>query len=245
MLIGGITAIGALATLGQVSRSFGAPATIGFAGLIPGFAIMFLGFIGLVWTQMGRASIDSAEYAQQSLQLAREQLEISKQGLKQGQMLEQGYAALQAAKETLTSGSASGAASYAGTTSGTESTETSSDHRHTGSTIDYRSKIIHVVDGGYLFGGTVFETLEDAKARVDEDGFALPPDPERPMPFADQLGVNETAEREKLRQVEANGRTLAQYSDGTYTIDDQRFANLDDAKEYLRLKAVKQGGTRR
>lgn len=63
-------------------------------GAAPGFILAMLGFYGLALVQMGRAGVDSAEYAQQSLDVSRQQLEISKQVVEQGATLAVSYAAL-------------------------------------------------------------------------------------------------------------------------------------------------------
>lgn len=191
IVLGGLVAIGSIMALGSMSRNFGGSPMAGLAGLIPGASVMFAGFMGLVLSQIGRAGVDSAEYGQQSLKIAREQLEISKQGLKQGSMLEQGYAALQAAKDELRNGDAPAAASYANAKPDAAAAKAETASYEPGDTIEYRTKTIRVVEGGYVFGGTIFDTLEKAKARVNEDGFALPAEPEKPKPHADQLGVNE------------------------------------------------------
>ena len=81
IVLGAIVALGALTALGQMSRSFGGSSAIGLAGLIPGIAIMFAGFLGLVTVQIGRAGVDTAEYTQQMLAIARDQLQVSRQGL--------------------------------------------------------------------------------------------------------------------------------------------------------------------
>lgn len=191
IVLGGLVAIGSIMALGSMSRNFGGSPMAGLAGLIPGASVMFAGFMGLVLSQIGRAGVDSAEYGQQSLKIAREQLEISKQGLKQGSMLEQGYAALQAAKDELRHGDDPAAASYANATPDAAAAKAETVSYEPGDTIEYRGKTIRVVEGGYVFGDTIFDTLQKAKARVDEDGFALPAEPEKPKPYADQLGVNE------------------------------------------------------
>ncbi len=192
IILGVIVAIGALTALGQMSRSFGGSPMAGLAGLIPGIAITFLGFLGLVGVQIGRAGVDSAEYAQQGLKIAREQLEISRQALKQGSILEKGYAKLQAAKEGLQSemipSATAPATSYA---NAKPAGEAGAEITHQpGETIGYRGKTIRAVDAGYVFGGTIFATLDKAKARIDEDGFALPPQAETPKPDADHPGVS-------------------------------------------------------
>ena len=53
-------------------------------GVLPGGVIALMGFYGLATAQMGRATVDSAEYAQQSLEVSRQQLELSRQALEQG-----------------------------------------------------------------------------------------------------------------------------------------------------------------
>ena len=84
IVLGGLVAIGALIAISQMSRNFGGSALSGIAGLAPGVAISFLGFVGLVVVQIGRAGVDSAEYGQLSLDVARKQLEVSKQMLNAG-----------------------------------------------------------------------------------------------------------------------------------------------------------------
>ena len=68
-------------------------------GAAPGFILAMLGFYGLALVQMGRAGVDSAEYAQQSLDLSRQQLELSKQALEQGKAAAASYASLKSAKK--------------------------------------------------------------------------------------------------------------------------------------------------
>lgn len=60
---------------------FGVSVGLAIAGLIAGILVVMMGFFLLVNAQSGRASVDSAEYAQQSLKLARDQFEISKEML--------------------------------------------------------------------------------------------------------------------------------------------------------------------
>lgn len=58
---------------------------IALIGAVPGVAIVAMGFFGQAYAQTSRATVDSAEYAQQSLGLARDQFEISKQLLRLAQ----------------------------------------------------------------------------------------------------------------------------------------------------------------
>ncbi|WP_299742569.1 hypothetical protein [uncultured Tateyamaria sp.] len=91
IIIGGIIALGGMSAGSSFGRNAGAMQAI--MGAAPGVILAMLGFFGLALVQMGRASVDSAEYGQQSLQVAREQLEVSRQSLKQGKQLAASYAA--------------------------------------------------------------------------------------------------------------------------------------------------------
>jgi|GEM_PF-5460139 len=77
--IGVVLAVLALANAGEQMNSVALLATI------PGLMIAGAGLFIQVYVQTSRAAVDSAEYAQQSLQLARDQLDISKQLLKLAQ----------------------------------------------------------------------------------------------------------------------------------------------------------------
>ena len=80
----------ALVSAAGGSRFGGAGA--GLLAMVPGVAIGIAGFILVAFVQMGRATVDTAEYTQQMLKIARDQLDVSKQGLNQGKVLEQGFA---------------------------------------------------------------------------------------------------------------------------------------------------------
>jgi hypothetical protein len=87
---------GALAALaGAKASSIYGGGTAGLLAAMPGIGIAVLGFVLLAFVQMGRATVDSAEYGQQMLKIARDQLELSKQSLKQGKRFEAGFAALE------------------------------------------------------------------------------------------------------------------------------------------------------
>jgi hypothetical protein len=85
IVLGGIVALISVAAVGQISREFGGSSAAGLAGVAPGLVLMFAGFLGLVFVQIGRAGVDTAEYTQQMLKIARDQLEVSRQGLNSGQ----------------------------------------------------------------------------------------------------------------------------------------------------------------
>ena len=95
IIIGVIAALVGASAVGQMGGYGRGPSGLAsFAGLLPGLAMSFVGFIGLALVQIGRAAVDTAEYTQQMLKIARDQLDVSKQGLNQGKAVEQGFAAL-------------------------------------------------------------------------------------------------------------------------------------------------------
>lgn len=56
----------------------------GLLAMVPGLGIGIAGFILVAFVQMGRAAVDTAEYTQQMLKIARDQLEVSRQALTPG-----------------------------------------------------------------------------------------------------------------------------------------------------------------
>jgi hypothetical protein len=99
IVLGGIVAFsgGTIAGTGFGRGASGMSALIGAA---PGIILAMIGFYGLALVQMGRAGVDSAEYSQQALDVARKQLEVSQQALDQGKAMAASYAALKPAKNT-------------------------------------------------------------------------------------------------------------------------------------------------
>lgn len=69
--------------------------------MVPGVLLCIIGFGMLVMSQVGRASVDTAEYSQQMLQLSRESLEVSKQSLRQGELIKSGFEALSQSSKPL------------------------------------------------------------------------------------------------------------------------------------------------
>ena len=56
----------------------------GLLAMVPGIGIGITGFILVAFVQMGRATVDTAEYTQQMLKIARDQLEVTRQALNPG-----------------------------------------------------------------------------------------------------------------------------------------------------------------
>ena len=92
--IGVVTALAAGSAAAKFS-GYGAPSF--FAVALPGIVIALFGLIGVVQCQLARAGVDTAELTGQVLKVSRDQLEVSRQALRQGQVIEEGFAALRQA----------------------------------------------------------------------------------------------------------------------------------------------------
>jgi hypothetical protein len=162
MIIGGV--IGAFVGAGvggDMARWNRAPEFIGMMlGAVPGVIVSVIGFLGLVTAQMGRSGVDSAEYGQQMLQIARDHLDISRQSLNKADTVRQSFAALPE-----TSG-ARATASYADTPQPVAAKEVAP--TDTPSVIAYKGKEIAALGSAFHFAGLSFDTLADAQAQIDQ-----------------------------------------------------------------------------
>jgi len=95
-----VIVVGVLAAIGGgilAAESLGRnvpPPLAAALGALPGGLIGLAGFFGLAMAQMGRATVDGAEYAQQALSVSRQQLELSQEALVQGKATAASYAEL-------------------------------------------------------------------------------------------------------------------------------------------------------
>jgi hypothetical protein len=135
------------------------------AGAIPGVILALTGFFGLVFAQIGRAGVDTAEYSQQSLQISRDQLEVSRNALRQGEEVKSGFVSL------ATQLSVPASASYADQSTQSRDVAREVGRPVSGATyakiIDYKGRDIHQLAQGFGFAGTEFRSLEAAKSYID------------------------------------------------------------------------------
>ncbi|WP_120631524.1 hypothetical protein [Ruegeria sp. EL01] len=175
--IGALIAIIRVSAVGQMSRNFGGPPMAGITALIPGFMIMFGGLFCLVMVQIGRAGVDTAEYTQQNLKVARDHLEISKQALSQGRTVDQGFAGLTKAQGSeATHESAVGF----GSTQSSHTSERSPQKppaakdqavpQPSDEAFEYKGKRIALENGQFIFGRSSFRTIEAAQRYIDQLG---------------------------------------------------------------------------
>lgn len=146
----------ALAGAGGGSRYGGAGA--GLLAMVPGVNIAITGFILLAFVQMGRANVDTAEYTQQMLKIARDQLDVSKQSLKQGY---EAAASFSTKGETKLAESEKGFASKKAATTPDPKEKISKD-------VEYNGKLIVSSGDTYHYSGIPFKTLGQAKDYIDE-----------------------------------------------------------------------------
>ena len=161
IVLGGLVAIVALFAIGSMSRNFGGSPLAGLSGIVPGVAIMFAGFMGLVLVQIGRAGVDTAELSQQMLKVARDQLEVSKQGLNQRGAGPTSFAKTSASPETPSR--SFGEHQQASPSVRAPKPENAAPK----SEFSYRGRRIRLDNGHYLCNGRRFETEEAAKEHLD------------------------------------------------------------------------------
>ena len=96
ILLGVVVVLVGFGAASQMSRGFGGtPSGLALlSAVVPGAGLAFAGFMGLVFAQIGRAGVDTAEYSQQSLKVARDALEVSRHSLQKADDLRQGFEGL-------------------------------------------------------------------------------------------------------------------------------------------------------
>ena len=164
IVMGGIAAVfggGAAADMMRYGEQF-----IGFlVGAIPGVILALMGFFGLVFAQIGRAGVDTAEYSQQSLQISRDHLEVSRQALRHGEDVKNGFAALKAQVPVPAT------ASYASPNGLSRVDNPRSDQAMPATTyakaLEYKGHEIQTLADGYRFAGMEFKSLDAARTYID------------------------------------------------------------------------------
>ena len=138
-------------------------------GIIPGMSMAFGGFLLLALAQIGRAGVDTAEYSQQMLQLSRDQLEVSRQGLRQKDDEKGSFVALKAPIEvpkTASFGALVGALQPEAVAVQDERKPASKDAAPL-EAVAFKDLEIQSLERGYRFKGIDFDSLDAARAYVD------------------------------------------------------------------------------
>ncbi|WP_421702326.1 hypothetical protein [Aliiroseovarius sp.] len=153
--------------------------------LLVGLGASFIGLIVIGAVQNWRAGVDSAEYNQQMLKVARDQLAVSRQALRQGTTQPQGFAA--ATQDTPPTSRHGFAADRRQATapprpepqSQPQAQARAQPQPNGAETIAYKGKTIEIRNGAYAYNSLRFETLEEAQAYIDEPGMRSLPEPFR------------------------------------------------------------------
>lgn len=222
-------AIAAMVLADQASSRMGGGA---FIGAMPGLIMALLAFLGVANVQHARAGVDCAEYGQQALQVARDQLKISKQALKQQEASNASFAQLAAVSAE--PGTASyGRPDLAPTTKATD-TGSKEEHRvrylnFDCTSMEYRGRRIEQKgETQFVVGGATYTSLEAAKLFVDQaisSGERLSSDgPENDVSDPERL-AHEMASYDAVRGRDTALPTGAQQSRldlGTQAVDESR-----------------------
>ena len=162
-----IGVIVALVSAAGASRYGGGGA--GLLAMVPGIGIGITGFILVAFVQMGRANVDTAEYTQQMLKTARDQLEVSKQGLKLQSTVPQTFAAAAQTESAQEPKSSFASQPATAAPSGGESTALKLEQPSSENVV-YRDKTITIADGKFHFANMSFTSLEKAHHYIDQLG---------------------------------------------------------------------------
>jgi hypothetical protein len=149
----------------------------GFLAMAPGIGIGMAGLMLVAFVQMARATVDTAEYTQQMLKISRDQLEVSKQGLKQGGHDAAGFV-VRAAEASLQAGPSFGEmnkaeqaqikspiAALSATTSEQITAQPTDQNgflslNEDGSLLEYRGRKFDFIDGKYDLAGHKFSDAQ-------------------------------------------------------------------------------------
>ncbi|WP_162798201.1 hypothetical protein [Sulfitobacter sp. SK011] len=160
-----------VALIGAAGASQYGGSGAGLLAMVPGIGIGITGLILVAFVQMGRATVDTAEYTQQMLSISRDQLEVSKQGLKLHGAVPQTFAA--AAQKEFAPDPKSSFADSA--TPSEEDPELAKSQlirlqkaESTEEIIDYRGEKIRVEGGKYFVGKIGFFEFGSAKRHIEK-----------------------------------------------------------------------------
>lgn len=153
-----------------------------FWAAVPGLTIAFSGLISVAFIQAARAVVDTAEYTQQMLQVSRNQLDVSRQALKEN-ATPKGFEAPKEkpAKETPKSAFAEGLSDSKSDTSDPQISDQSEKLEYTpidagngvtqlnadATQLGYGGQVIHISDGVFSLDGNKFETLDAVQDYID------------------------------------------------------------------------------
>jgi len=141
------------------------------AAIMPGTLLTFFGIMSLAVVQNGRASVDTAEYTQQMLQLARDQLEVSRQGLRQAAPEATSFNHTAAPAEVTPSNGyeTPAAANFAPAPQPVVHQTATAPAATTNTVTTYNGRKIHRKKGTFIVDDQPFYSLQDAQQYIDRN----------------------------------------------------------------------------
>jgi hypothetical protein len=146
----------------------------GLFAMGPGIGIGIAGLLLVAFVQMGRATVDTAEYTQQMLKISRDQLEVSKQSLKLQSVVPQTFAA---AAQTESAHEPKNSFAVSSTPSVEKSEPLTSaklerlklpQAESPKEIVEYKGRKISVQGGKYIVGEKGFFEIGSAKRHIDK-----------------------------------------------------------------------------
>lgn len=224
-----VVVLGVLAALiGASSVSqYGGPEA-GILAMAPGVVLGITGLLLVAFVQMGRATVDTAEYTQQMLKVSRDQLEVSRQGLKQGGEQSGSFAALRKVEPPTKIAVQNSGTSFAEVSAKpTSPVEMIADE-----IITYRKNQIERFGGQFQLGTKVFQSLDIAKQYVESHAPSKAEQQRMQLAGQSPKQVN-TNQVQALHSEPAFTRKREVIErDGKYAFGDMTFPTREAANEY-------------
>lgn len=208
VVVGGIVILAGAAGGGGLMGRGG-----GILGALPGVFIVFLGILGVMLVQIGRASVDTAEMTGQMLNISKEQLRLAK------------------APQVAPKASPQPKPSLAKPTSAPAPAREQSSSQPSGANVtEYQGKSIEQRDGLVFVGEHCFGSIAAAKRHIDSIAtpVALPIEPVSPAPVA-------VTDPNKLEHL---GRRIEPV-DGGWRVDGIRFATVEKARAHIEATTLR------
>ena len=173
IVVGGIMLVLGISALADARDGIGPQAFLA----LPGFILPVAGLIGVVLVQTARAAVDTAELTGQILRVSRDQLEVSKQSLRQSEALEKGFEALKSSRpmeapkadfatmQAAMAGSADAASGFSSARS--VPPPATSPEAPSVEILDYSGRQIFRRAGKFLIDGKEFDALALAQGYID------------------------------------------------------------------------------
>ena len=156
----------AIVGLGAAGSNFGRGP--GILAAMPGIFIAVISLLGVAIVQNARAGVDTAELTQQALAVARDQLQVSKQALRQGETLQASFAALKAEQTPAANWDGLKSTPEQALPKGTSAVAPDAPVFQPNGDMHYRGKIVRKGMDGYLYNGKVFSSPEPVKQAIDD-----------------------------------------------------------------------------